>query len=90
MTKYSINKERVRWRVLDGEAVIIDVESSYYYSLNRTGTLIWEYLLSQNGSFQDIVEALTLQYGAGADTAESDVRGFLDVMLEENLVCCID
>ncbi len=83
---YSINRNRVRWRIVDGEAVLINVESSYYYSLNKTGTLMWELLLEQNRSFDDLVEAVAVRYGKPGVAVEGDVRRFLDMMTAEGLV----
>ena len=32
------------WRLVDGEAVILNLDSSEYFSLNAPGALIWEML----------------------------------------------
>ena len=83
---YSINRNQARWRIVDGEAVLINVESSYYYSLNKTGTLLWELLLDQNRSFDDLVEAVAVRYGKPGVAVEGDVRSFFDMMTAEGLV----
>jgi len=83
---YSINRNQARWRIVDGEAVLINVESSYYYSLNKTGTLIWELLLEQNRSLDDLVQAVSERYGKPGGAVEGDVRSFFDLMTAEGLV----
>ena len=54
---YVANTDRVLWRVVDGEAVLVHKETSYYYSLNTTGTVIWELLSAEAQSAADLVNA---------------------------------
>jgi hypothetical protein len=36
----SLNTAEAAWQVLDGEAVVVDLRTSAYYSLNKTGTYV--------------------------------------------------
>lgn len=40
MEIYRIDKDNVTHRILDGEAVILNLDSGDYYSLNEVGTKI--------------------------------------------------
>ena len=33
--KYVIDKDKISWRILDGEAVILNVDNGFYYSSIR-------------------------------------------------------
>lgn len=66
--------DTVTWRKVKDEAVILNLETSEYYSVNPVGTLILE-LLSKNSSLEKISLALAEEYGisraeAGADSGE--------------------
>ena len=40
--KYAIDKDKVTYRIIDGEAVILNLDNGFYYSLNEVGTKIWQ------------------------------------------------
>ena len=40
MSLIAANADKVAWRVVDGDAVIVHADSSAYYGLNSTGTFI--------------------------------------------------
>ncbi|OGR75460.1 MAG: hypothetical protein A2X32_13150 [Elusimicrobia bacterium GWC2_64_44] len=66
----------VTWRKTGDEAVILNLETSEYYSLNETGTFIWE-LLAAGKPAARITEALSAEYGVTADQAAEDLADFL-------------
>lgn len=68
--------EAVTWRKTGEEAVILNLETSEYYSLNDTGTLIWELLNSGKNSAK-IAETLAAEYGIPAGQAAADTAAFL-------------
>lgn len=80
-----INEDAV-FRELDGEAVILNLETGIYFGLNETGTRIWN-LLSQQGSLQSALEALAEQYDAPRSSLESDLLQLVDQLCEKGLVC---
>lgn len=40
--KIEVNKQRIISETLDGETILINLESGAYYSMNETGSIIWE------------------------------------------------
>jgi hypothetical protein len=62
----------VVWRVMDGEAFIVDVGTGAYFSLNGVGTEIWM-LLQEMRSESEIAQTLSAKYGIDAATAANDV-----------------
>ena len=68
--------EVVTWRKAGPEAVILNMETSEYYSANDTGTFIWE-LLSAGKPPAKIAAALAAEYGIPETQAEKDTADFL-------------
>jgi len=66
----------VTWRKTGEEAVILNMETSEYYSANETGTFIWE-LFSAGTRPEKIAAALAGEYGITLDQAEQDLAAFL-------------
>ena len=44
---HRIDKDNVTHRIIDGEAVILNLDNGDYYSLNEVGTKIWEAINKQ-------------------------------------------
>jgi hypothetical protein len=63
----------ITWRVVDGEALILDLNTGYYFSLNPVATEIWEAL--QSGvEIPRIVQTVSLKYRIDAWVVESDLH----------------
>jgi len=75
----------ITWRKVNNEAVILNLETSEYYSANHTGTLIWEFL-AKNQPTEKIVQALTAEYGISAEEAGSDTEEFYRKLLGMGLI----
>ena len=84
--KYSVNKDNATWRVLDGEAVIINNETSFYYSLNKTGTYIWNLLLEKELSLEEIVEEVSIHYEQKREEIIDDIKKILENLADEKLI----
>jgi hypothetical protein len=65
-------KPNITWRVVDGEALILDLNSGYYFSLNPVATEIWEALQS-GADIPRIVQTISLKYQADARVVEHDL-----------------
>lgn len=85
MDFYMINRPEVICEELDGETVVINLESGCYYSLDLSASYIWQAL--DNGmSTSDICEKICEDTGIKKETLESDVSGLLSYMLNEDLI----
>jgi hypothetical protein len=58
--------------VLDGEAVLLHVKTGQYYTLNRSGTRIWQ-LIERHRSIEQVTSALCSEYDVDASTAQADI-----------------
>ena len=72
-------------RVIDGEAVLLDLNTGVYYSLNMIGSLIWERL---DGAItvSELVRLLTEEYDVTPERAMADVQLLMTDLLGEGLV----
>ena len=71
----------VRFRVIAGEAVVLRQEDAEVLVLNEVGARILE-LTDGSRSLAAIVNALEQEFEVGRTELETDVRGFVDDLLE--------
>ena len=74
---------------LDGEAVLLNVESGVYFGLDQVGTRIWQ-LLGAGASEREIVDRLVDEYDVDAQQLQADLGGFLDLLIAKSLVRATD
>ena len=78
---YLIQDRKTAYRIIDGEAVIVDPGTSMLYSLNPVATLIWE-MSSERTAVEEIVDRIVEEFDVERSTAEEDclelVRDFVD------------
>jgi hypothetical protein len=79
------NSQDVSAEVVDGEAIIINVASGVYYSLDNVGAAIWS-LLESGLSLQHCLEALLRRYAVSAERLRLDLEGLVTQLLEEDLI----
>jgi hypothetical protein len=73
------------FRVVDGEAVILDLDSGEYYGLNLVGTRVWQ-LIVEHASFALICELLLQEFDIDQETLQSDVADLLTDLLTHGLL----
>ena len=76
---------RVVFRDLEGESVLLDLESGRYYGLDEVGTLIWK-MLREGASVAEIETGILEQYDTDRATVSRDVRRILDELAERSLI----
>jgi|SRR5918993_1840661 hypothetical protein len=75
--RYRVNSPQVINETIDGEAIMINLATGSYYSLDRVGCDVWA-LLEASLPVDDIVAQLGRQY----DGAEEDIRRGVEELLE--------
>lgn len=73
------------YRVLDGEAVIVDLESSELYSLNPTATVIWE-TCEEEVTLEEVVDRVVEEFEVEREVAEEDCIEFVEEFSENGLL----
>lgn len=74
--RYRLQDGRFVWREIEQEAVVLDMATSRYLSVNATGTLLWRSLESGATEGQ-LVDMLVDRCAVDADTARRGVAAFL-------------
>jgi len=86
MSLIAANADKVAWRVVDGDAVIVHADSSAYYGLNSTGTFIWEAIATAPLAVEEIAARLSARYGLERETVRADVDAFVASLGGEGLL----
>ena len=84
-TRIRPNKEDVAAKVLDGEAIMINLANGTYYSLDGVGGLVWE-LIEREHTLGHIVDVITQQFQISPETAGADVQRLVEELLDEGVV----
>lgn len=71
-------------RDLDGEAVILDLESGTYFGLNAVGTRMWQ-LIERHGRLKAVFDDMCQEYEVAPDELERDLLGLVARLAEARL-----
>ena len=82
---YRINQPAVIAEVIDGEAIIVNLDSGAYYSLRGSACTIWE-LFAQQLTAAAVTAAMTARYTGSPAVIEAGVRTLLDELVGEQLL----
>ena len=74
---------------LDGEAVLLDVNSGQYFGLNGVGARIMT-LIQKPMSIRSICDALINEFDVEREQLVQDVHAFMSEMTEHRLVAIVD
>jgi hypothetical protein len=73
------------WREIDGETILLDLDSSKYLGLNRAGTVLWPAIV-HGASRDELVARLMAEFDLESDRAERDVDAFIAACRERRLL----
>jgi len=76
-------------KVMDGEAIIINLANGIYYSLDKAGGLVWE-RIAATATIGETVAAVTARYDVSPVRAQADIERLLGELIEEELVEAFD
>ena len=84
-TKFEINPQKVISETLDGETIIINLETGTYYSMNETASLVWNDL--QSGySIQKIEEHMGVLFEIQDKNIKQSILDFIKILEADNLI----
>lgn len=78
-------EEEVASKVIDGEAIIINLANGVYYSMDKVGALVWD-RLQLGYTLDDVITDVTGAYDVQREQAESNLRDLVEELVQENLV----
>ena len=83
--RFRVNSGEIAAKVIDGEAIIINLTTGVYYSMDSVGGRIWK-LLESHHDLDTISNILAAEYDAEAESCREDVLGLVQQLLDENLL----
>lgn len=84
-SQFRVNAPTVISETIDGETVIINLDTGAYYSLRETGAAVWQ-LVERGATWQTIGSELVQRYDAPPETIEAGIRSLLDELAQEELI----
>src|ERR1700688_1331227 len=72
-------------KVMDGEAVIINLSSGVYYSIDHVGAAMWE-MVEGSSSLEEGLAAIVARYDVPQALAQDDVLRLAGELLHHELV----
>jgi hypothetical protein len=77
--------EGVVFRELEGETVILNLESGIYFGLDPVGSRIWQ-LCQDLHSLRSVWQAMQAEFDATAEELQTDLLGLVDELTRQGLV----
>lgn len=78
-------RERVLSRRLEGETVLLDLDTGHYFDLDETGGRVWDALLAERPAAA-LVRELAAEFDAPVERIADDVAGLLGELERAGLV----
>lgn len=83
--KFCRSSPEILGKVVEEEAIILDLGTGNYYSLEQSGAWIWEQL-EAGASLQQLEQGLVERYQVGAEQAREDLVELLEQLLAQGLI----
>lgn len=86
---FRINTPQVIQEIIDGEAVMINLDTGSYYSIDKLGAEIWG-LIESFASVEEIVKWIANRYEGDIEIIENAVKKLINELQEEHLIVTVD
>ena len=83
--RYKINRPQVISDLLDGELIIIKLDTGVYYSTEGSGALIWD-LIERGASVRQIASTLLTHYSGDPMEVPFAIAPYFDRLVENHLI----
>jgi len=83
---YRVNSKDIMHETIDGEVVIVNLDSGAYYAFDGSGEYIWDRLSANGASKSQLVAELEQRVDAPAPDINAGVEQFLAQLLDEALI----
>jgi hypothetical protein len=77
--------EGVMVRLLDGESVLLNLNTESYFGLDDIGTRMWT-ILTESASIEAAYTALEAEYDVEPGQLQADLGSFIDKLAEAGLI----
>lgn len=83
--RIKLRPDALEWREVENEIVALDLRTSTYLAVNRTGAAIWSDLAGGT-TREQLVAKVGESFGVDREVAERDVAAFLDSLSQNDLL----
>jgi hypothetical protein len=83
--KLSPNRDEAVGKILDGEAIIINLSTGAYFSMIGVGAAIWQ-AIEEGRTVEEATAAITAAYEVNDDVARADVERLVDELAAQHLI----
>jgi len=87
--RFRVNTPTVTHETIDGEAVIINLDSGNYYSLIEAGSFIWA-IVERGASASEVQDLVQQSYEGDVADIDQGVQELLAQLQQENLIVPVD
>ncbi len=84
-TRFVVDESRVVYEVLEGEIVVVNLDSGHYYILDGTAAAIWRQLVA-GATAAEAAQALGARFPAEGETIRQAVGRFVEELTAEGLL----
>ena len=77
--------DNVMFRELEGESVILELDSERYFGLDEVGTRMWR-LITEAASIGAAFDELVAEYDVEAEVLGKDLSELIDTLLDKGLL----
>jgi hypothetical protein len=82
--RYKVNQEVIH-QTIDGEVIIVNLGSGNYYSLDKIGALIWNYI-EKNESVGEMINNIYINYDCTIQELRDAVSELISSLMDEKLI----
>lgn len=87
--RYRLKADNIAATVIDGEAIIVNLTTGVYYSMDTVGGEIWQ-MIEQGLSVPRISALVVARYQVGEERARTDVEALVGKLSAEDLIAPSD
>lgn len=77
------------WRIIEGEAVILSLDTKVLRGLNPVGSRVWE-LIDGQRDVEEIIGLIVQEFDVTPQDATQDVNGFVQELLHKGLAVPVE
>jgi Coenzyme PQQ synthesis protein D (PqqD) len=88
-TQFRINEKLVTSKMIDGEAIIINLASGMYYSLDKTGAVAW-LLIGGGCGLDEAADVLSARFSVPVGQVREDLVQLVNDLISHNLILPAD
>ncbi len=84
-TLFKVNEPNVIYEIVDGETILLNLNSGYFFNLEGSGEIVWQYIL-ETGNVKKAIQIMTSANRKIREMISSSVTEFVALLVNEKLL----